>query len=95
MRFVALSIGLLVAVVIAGCEQRPSQTELAAIERTDRLNDQERRTMLAQQVASGEKSSAEAACDYRLGLWDADQKVCFDHDDPLILRPPAREPSAP
>ena len=56
------------------------------------MNDQERRAILAQQVASGEKTSEEAACDYRLGLWDTGRETCFNRDDPSI-RPAPTGPS--
>ncbi|MDQ8030194.1 MAG: hypothetical protein REJ23_15815 [Brevundimonas sp.] len=85
MRVEALTIGLVLTAAVSGCGERTSQAEFAAVERADRMNDQERRATLTQQVASGEKTSEEAACDYRLGLWDTDRETCFNRDDPSIL----------
>ncbi|WP_146112144.1 MULTISPECIES: hypothetical protein [unclassified Brevundimonas] len=56
------------------------------------MNDQERRAILGQQVASGQKTSEEAACDYRLGLWDTEREACFNADGPSI-RPAPTGPS--
>lgn len=92
MRVEALTICLVLIAAASGCGERISKAELAAIERADRMNDQERRAILAQQVASGEKTSEEAACDYRLGLWDTERETCFNRDDPSI-RPAPTDPS--
>ncbi|MGH7028548.1 MAG: hypothetical protein ACREEF_14565 [Brevundimonas sp.] len=92
MRIDALTIGLLLTVAVAGCGERASKAELAARERADRMNDQERRAILAQQVASGDKTSEEAECGYLLGLWDTERETCFNADAPSI-RPASTGPS--
>lgn len=88
MRVETLVICLVLTAAVSGCGERISKAELAAIERADLMNDQERRAILAQQVASGEKTSEEAACDYRLGLWDTERETCFNRDDPAIRPAP-------
>lgn len=76
---------------ISGCQERDiiEETDIAASERADRQNDEDLRAILAEQVASGDMTEAEAACAYRQGLWDDDLKRCFDADDPAIRHFPA------
>lgn len=71
---------------VSGCQERDSveEAEIAASERAGRQNDDDRRAILAEQVASGDMTEDEAACAYRQGLWDDDRKRCFDADDPAI-----------
>jgi hypothetical protein len=75
---------------VSGCQERDSveEAEIAAIERARRQNEEDRRAILAEQVASGDMTEDEAACDYRQGLWDDDLKRCFDADDPAVRHLP-------
>ena len=84
-RYTVILIGLL-ACGVAACEERDpvEQAEISAIEEAGRVNDQNRRAILDEQVASGEMTEDEAACAYRQGIWDDDLKRCFDADDPAI-----------
>jgi len=81
---------------VSGCQERASvgESEIAASERAERQNDEDRRAIPAEQVASGDMTEDEAACAYRQGLWDVDLKRCFDADDPAIRHFPADKSTA-
>ncbi len=60
MRVDTLTIGLLLTIAIAGCGERTPTVQFAVNERANRVNDQDRHAHLAQQMASGGKTSEEA-----------------------------------
>ena len=76
---------------LAACEapRRAPEADAAATGPKPRpLTDAQRLNVLAAQVSAGQKSSEQAGCEYRYGVWDEGRKTCLDANDPSGRRTP-------
>ena len=73
---IGFSLGLF---ALAGCEasRRVTEAEASAAKTPDTLTDEQRLNVLAARVQTGEITSEQAGCEYRLGRWDDKRKVCL------------------